>query len=305
MATLPQDRAQFLAERQQGLGGSDMAAIMGLSPFRSPMDVFLEKIGEAAPTEETEAMYWGTQLEDLVAREFARRTGYKVQRRTQMYRHPQMPYLIGHIDRLVVNHPGGPAILDAKTTSAYHKAEWADGQAPLHYLIQVNHYMDITSYQHGYLAVLIGGNDFRIVPVERNDDLIQQMHEAAEAFWLCVETRTPPVIDGSAATAAALKALYPQGNGQTVALPPEGALWVAQYHVAQQAMKEAESLKTEAENQLKALLGEAEIGTLPGYQVQWKTASRTSVDTKALPDAIKRQYSKTTTYRTFSIKEAK
>lgn len=308
MTTSTQERTAWLERRRKGIGGSDMAAIMGLSPFRSPMDVFLDKIGEAPDVEETPAMYWGTQLEDLVAREFARQTGYKVQRRSQLYEHPTIPYLIGNIDRLVLNHPEGPAILEAKTTNAFNARDWADGQAPLHYLVQLQHYLNITGYQHGYLAVLIGGNDFRIVPVQRDEALIAQMHEAAEAFWLCVQTATPPLVDGSEATAQALKALYPASNGQLVALPDEAAQWLTQRADAKEAITDAEKLLTEAENHLKALIGETDGGTLNGYTVTWKSATRKGFDHKRLaadhPDWVA-PYATETSYRTLRIKEAK
>jgi putative phage-type endonuclease len=306
MATIPQDRQAFLMERRQGLGGSDMAAIMGLSPWKSPMDVFLDKIGETPEASDTDAMYWGTRLEDLVAREFARQTGYKVQRRNTMLRHPTIPYLIGHVDRIVTSHPGGPAVLEAKTTSVYRKADWADGQAPLPYVIQVQHYLDLTGYRTGYLAVLIGGRDFRIVPVEPNDDLIRQMHEAADAFWLCVETRTPPVVDGSVATAKALAALYPADSGMTIPLPADAAIWIIQREQAKAALTEVEAKITEAENHLKALLGDARSGQIGQWRVDWDTRTRRTLDTQALraahPD-LAAAYEKTTTYRHFTIKE--
>ncbi|MCL8207254.1 MAG: YqaJ viral recombinase family protein [Actinomycetia bacterium] len=299
-------RADWLAARRQGLGGSDMAAIMGLNPYKTALDVFLEKIGEAPETPETEAMYWGSQLEDLIAREFARRTGYKVQRRRAMLRHPTIPYLLGNVDRIVVNHPDGPAVLECKTTHANRRGDWADGQAPVYYVVQLQHYLDLTGYRQGYLAVLIGGQEFRIVPVPRNDGLIAQMHDAAEAFWLCVETRTPPVIDGSAAAAKALQLLYPQGNGTAVDLPPEAAYWSAQWLQAQRQIAAAEAVQREASNHLKALLGEAERGRVAGYDIRWAVRTRKTVDTKALKAArpdVAAAFERETTYREFTVKE--
>ena len=302
MATVT--REEFLARRRQGLGGSDMAAIMGLSPWRSPMDVFRDKIGDAPENEANDAMYWGNQLEELVAQEFAKRTGYKIQRRTAQYQHPTIPYLIGNLDRLILNRPDGPEILEVKTTSAYGKRDWEGGQAPLHYRIQLMHYLDITGYGRGYLAVLIGGNDFRMVPVERDESLIAQMHAAAEAFWLCVETGTPPVVDGSQATADALKALYPIANGTSVELPEDALVWIHQRNAAKAAQAVAKAQLTEAENHLKALIGEADQGTLGSYTVTWHTAQRTDLDTKRLkaeqPDLVQ-QYTRTSPYRSLRV----
>jgi putative phage-type endonuclease len=297
----------WLATRRQGIGGSDMAAIMGLSPFRGPMDVYLEKIGESLEQPDSPYLYWGNILEDVVAQEFARQTGYTVERHPQPYQHPEIPYLRGNIDRLIVDHPGGPAVLEAKTTNAFKARDWDEG-APIHYLIQVLHYLDITGYQKGYLAVLIGGNDFRIVPVERNDALIAEMHEAAAAFWLCVQTLTPPLVDGSEATAQALKILYPQSQAKTVELPEEARHWIRQRAEAKAILDETQPLLTEAENHLKALIGDAEAGTVDGTTVTWKSASRKGFDQKRFesehPDLAK-AYTKQTPYRILRIKEAK
>lgn len=301
-------RSEWLRWRRRGLGGSDMAAIMGLSPFASPLEVFRAKIREASADDASEAMYWGTQLEDVVAREFARRTGFKVHRRQALLQHPTVPYLIGNVDRIVTSHPGGPAVLEAKTTSAFRQESWAEGAAPLAYQVQVQHYLDLTGYAQGYLAVLIGGQDFRIVPVPRDAELIARMHEAAEAFWLCVQTGTPPTVDGSAATAEALKLLYDRANGREILLPDEAWAWIDQRAQAKAAEKAAQAALTEAENHLKALLGEAERGQLPGYLVTWSNRTRKHFDTAALirdhPEWAE-VYSSPTSYRTLTVQERK
>jgi len=114
-------------------------------------------------------------------------------------------------------------------------------------------------------------------------------------------------VDGSEATAKALAALYPHDNGTTIELPADAAIWIAQYEQAKAALAEAEAKKQEAENHLKALLGDARTGTLGTWHVRWETRTRKSLDTKALqvahPD-IANQFQRETTYRTFTIKEA-
>lgn len=305
MATATQDAAQFHAERRGILGGSDIARILGISPFGNAMDVFVEKTDpEVGPRQETEAMHFGQVLEQVIAGEFARRTGFKVQRRRKLYRHPSIPYLGGHIDRLIVGQPDGPEILECKATGSWNRNDWDDG-APLHYVAQVQHYLDVTGAVQGYIAVLIGGNDFRIVRVARDDTFIDHMHAAAEAFWLCVETGTPPTIDGSAATERALKLLYPRSNGAVVDLPGEALEWIGMRRVAKREEKKAQDAIREAENHLKALLGEAEVGTVGGYTVSWKSATRTGFDQKRLkadhPD-LADQYMTETSYRTLRVK---
>lgn len=282
-----------------------MAALLGLNPWATPLDLWLAKVGQSPPREDSPAMYWGRQLEDLVAKEFARQTGYTVRRRTQMLRHPTIPYLIGHLDRITRDN-AGLAVLECKTTGAHGRRDWEDGQAPAHYLVQVQHYLDLTGYARGYLAVLIGGQDFRIVPVQRNEALIAEMHAAAEAFWPCVESGTPPLIDGSQASAAALKLLYPASDGSTITLPDESRHWIAQRQEAEVAKKEAEDRKTEAENRLKSLLGTAEVGLVDGYRVAWRPVTRKSLDAKAFQAAhpdLAAQFERESTFRTLTIKE--
>lgn len=305
-STKEMNREDWLAARRQGIGSSDVAAIMGLSPWANPIDVYLSKI-EPTETEETEPMHFGTILEPIVAREFERRTGYPVKRRNAILQHRARPYMVANLDRLTKDESGQWVPLELKTASAWKASDWDDGRCPLYYAIQVHHQMAITDSPHGWLAVLIGGNTFRYLRIERNEALIAEIEQACEAFWLCVQTGTPPVIDGSEAVEKTLKLLYPASNGNTITLPEETVLWIRQRAMAKALIKDAEAQLAEAENHLKALLGEAEAGILPGYTVTWKSASRSGFDQKRFaaehPDLAK-QYATQTTYRTLRVKEA-
>jgi putative phage-type endonuclease len=131
--TAAMSREDWLRERRRGIGGSEAAAILGLSPWATPLDVYLDKIGEGEDVEETEAMYFGTILEGVVADEFSRRTGLKVRRRNALLTHPDYPWMIANIDRMVV----GGGLLECKTCNAFNP--W-NGVVPEHYQIQVQHY---------------------------------------------------------------------------------------------------------------------------------------------------------------------
>ncbi|RBO54681.1 recombinase [Rhodovulum sp. BSW8] len=203
-----QTRTAWLAERRTGIGGSDIAAIVGLSRWATPYDVWLDKTGQAEDSEETEFQYWGTVLEDVVAKEYAKRTGQKVQRVNQRLIHPELPIAAANIDRAVVN----PAIrgnvrwidgrlttdrlLECKTADRFAAADWGDpgsDEVPEYYLIQTQWYMGITGAAVADLAVLIGGNDYRVYTIGRDDTLIADLLEAANDFWRDhVETRAAP-----------------------------------------------------------------------------------------------------------------
>src|SRR5690554_2691682 len=163
--TLDMTREQWLEERRKGIGGSDAAAIAGLSRYRSPIQVYMDKLGLIEPPEENEAMYWGRKLEDIVAEEFSIRTGLKVRRRNAILQHPEYPFMLANVDRLIVGKNEG---LECKTTSAYRADEWKDDGIPWEYAIQCYHYMAVTGYKAWWIAALIGGNQFIYKRIERD-----------------------------------------------------------------------------------------------------------------------------------------
>ncbi len=188
----------FHADRLTGIGGSDLAAILGLSKWRSPYQVWLEKTGRSQSDESTLPMRWGTYAEEFVAREYAERTGRGVQRYNTMLRHPEAP-LIGHIDRLVI--PAGAKRashrteirtdlgLECKTVSAFaagRDSEWGPegtDQTPGQYLVQCAAYLALTGCQHWDLAALIGNHDFRIYHFHRDPELESYLLEESSRWW--------------------------------------------------------------------------------------------------------------------------
>ncbi|HHX83700.1 MAG TPA: hypothetical protein GX696_12075 [Pseudomonadaceae bacterium] len=304
-STLGMDRAEWLEARKRGIGGSDAAAIAGLSKWRSPMAVYLDKIGALEPEEAGEAALWGTKLEDLVAREFSERTGYRVQRRNAILQHPDYPFMLANIDRYVFT-PEGRALLECKTTSAYNADAWADDRIPDEYVLQVQHYLAVTGLQTGYIAVLIGGQRYSHKRIERDEEIIKYLIQIESDFWRLVENRTPPEMDGSDSSAQVLSLLYPESvPDSSIELPGEAELLIAEYEAAQQDEKAAAERKNEAANKLKALLGDYETGIVAERRVSWKTVSSSRLDTKALkkdkPD-IYEQYARESVSRRFAIK---
>src|SRR5690606_35289427 len=112
--TLDMSREEWLKERKKGIGGSDASVIVGFNPWKSPFELYIEKTSDEVQEIENEATHWGNVLEDVVAEEFSRRTGKKVRRRTQIFKHKEYDWMIVNIDRDVV---GERALLECKTTS--------------------------------------------------------------------------------------------------------------------------------------------------------------------------------------------
>ena len=193
------NRDQFLAGRKKGIGGSDVAAILGFSPYKSPYQLWLDKTGRSERKEsQNESAHFGNLLEDVVAKEFSRRAGVKVQRVTQQLFLEEHPWALGNIDRAVINpdiagnvrfKDGAlttDRLLECKTASEYMSklfGEEGSDQVPDYYLTQCLWYLLITGCKVIDLAVLIGGNKFRMYRIERDDDLIQSIFNQVKAFW--------------------------------------------------------------------------------------------------------------------------
>lgn len=305
--TAGMDREEWLRWRRRGIGSSDAPAVTGLDPFRTPMAVWLEKTGQVEPDPEppSEAAYWGQVLEDAVAGEFARRTNLKVRRRRAILQHPTYPWMLANLDR-TVRDADGPAVLECKTTSTYLASNWSGDQIPDRVMVQVQHQLAVTGYRRAYVAVLIGGQRYRHYVVERDDELIAHLIQIEADFWRLVETGTPPEWDGSDAAAELLKRLYPEAEtGKVVSLPAEAEELLRQYDEARQAEAEAAARRQQAENQLKALLGDAEQGVLGERRVIWRNVTQRRLDTKRLQTEhpeIYAAYVRETAYRRFEVR---
>lgn len=305
-STRDMTREQWLEERRKGIGGSDAAAVAGLSPWKSPVEVWLEKTGQVEPEEPGEAAYWGTVLEDVVAREFSIRTGLKVRRRNAILQHPRYPWMLANVDRFVVGENVG---LECKTTSAYNAKEWEGEEIPAQYILQVQHYMAVTGAYSWWLAVLIGGNRFIYKKIGRDDELIEQLIEIEKDFWENhVLANVPPELDGSPASTEFVKKMYPQATLPSVDLPSQAKELIEELENVKADIKILEEQKNECENKLKQLLGEHEAGRIDDMIVTWKNVTSNRIDTNRLKKEkpeIYEQYLKSSSYRRFEIRQIK
>ena len=188
-------------DRTKYLGGSDAAAVLGISPWRSRYRLWCEKSGAEAPPslDGIDYVYFGTLLEPIVAAEFARRANRKVRVKRALSVHKQYPFLAGHIDRRIL---GARAGLEAKTSNAFDYKMWgfstedAEGNdaVPDHYVAQVDHYMMVENFDYFYVAALIGGNDFRWYRINRNEQREKVLLAAELEFWDMVQSGIAPEI---------------------------------------------------------------------------------------------------------------
>ncbi|WP_319403233.1 lambda-exonuclease family protein [uncultured Anaeromusa sp.] len=278
IATINMSHEDWIETRKNGIGGSDVAAVLGISKYKSPIALWLEKTGMVEPEDlsEKESVYWGNTLEEVVAKEFERRTGKKVKRRNAILFHPKHSYMFANVDRLVVGEKAG---LECKTAGWRQESRWEGDEVPDEYYLQCQHYLAVTGLKKWYIAVLIGGQIFVWKEIPRNEEIIRMLIEKEADFWSLVETRTRPAIDGSEASAEALKRELPSSNGSTIDLPADAAFWIEQYETGKESLKTAEEAVRLAENHLKEFLGENEAGECGERVVIWKsTKPRESFD---------------------------
>lgn len=304
--TRDMSRDKWLESRRNGIGGSDAAAIMGANPYASPLAVYADKIGAAPEKETSEAMRQGTDLEAYVAERFTDSTGIKLRRVNRILQHPEYPWMLANIDRDVVGGDGG---FEAKTTNMLNKHDFENGEVPLNYMWQCQHYMAVTGAPYWYLAVLVLGKAFHVFRIDRDDALIDRLIQAEQEFWLeHVEKRVPPLPTGSDADDAALEAIYPEAQAGSDAdlTDVNDAL-----NLIELLKADKEKLETRiraAEDEIKAVLGDRERGTTACWSVSWKSSTRSTVDTKRLraelPE-IAAQYTNTTQTRVFRVNKIK
>lgn len=198
-------REEFLLRRRSGIGGSDISAILGLNPYKTPFQLWLDKTGRAEDEQRDpdaiERMHFGNVLEGVVAAEYSARTGHKVQRINQQLQHPSLEIAVANIDRAVIE-PGKRArwddaagrvlgashILECKTAHAMarHSPEWGEAgsdEVPQSYWLQCMWYLGITGLPRADLAILFGGQKFVTYTIKRDDGVIADLLTEADAWW--------------------------------------------------------------------------------------------------------------------------
>ena len=297
-----------VAERVSYIGGSDAAAVLGLSRWSTPLKVWAEKTGQIEPDDlsDNQAVEMGMELEETVCRIFTKRTGKKVARVNETIFHPKHKFLAANIDRRVV---GEDAILEAKTCSGWRAKEFENEEIPQEYLLQVMHYLAVTGKQKAYLAILIGGQDFRWKEVQRDDKLISDIVNKEVAFWtdFVIPKVMPMTITKN--DSDTLYSLFPTGDEDKEIVLDDSANTLIESRAAMiQDNKNLEAMIDKADNELKAMLMDATIGRTNLWVITWKNQARISLDTKAIkekaPD-IYAKYGRTTETRVLRVKGVK
>jgi putative phage-type endonuclease len=273
-------REDWLAVRKQGIGSSDAAAAAGLNPYKSQLELWLEKAGRDTtlpkldPHDEESPAYWGNILEPIVATHYSQRSGHRVRRVNAVLQHPDpdLSWMLANIDREVIG-ADDVQILECKTAGLNGARLWKEG-VPEYVQLQVMHQLAVTGKQAADVAVLLGGQTLEIHRIERDEQMIARLIELERRFWQYVETDTPPPADGSASAEAALRCLYPEDNGQTLDFSSHAGLTAA--YIELKALRQSIANKEKREAELKQLLlqamGDATRANFTSGYISWRKA---------------------------------
>jgi len=261
--------------RKQGLGASEVAAVLGLDPKRTALDVFLEKTGQALPFPGNQYTKWGNRLEDDIIEEY--------QERHPVYEVLPSPTIVGPEswmlatpDRRVVVKPGDPLWdrgLECKCRGFYNTDAWGDegtDQVPHAVAIQCHWGMLVTGLKMWDVAVLLGGNDYREYTLYRDEAIEASIVEKARRFWFeCVQKNVHPPFTGAASDHKFLLRSYPTHSGEIVKSPPELSLPVERLRQLREQRAGIEKEIDEIEANLKDFIGDRRGISGPGWHITW------------------------------------
>lgn len=236
-------------QRKHGLGATDCAAVMGLSPYRTPYELWLIKTGRSE--EDTilgeERLRLRHAHEQTIADEYEVRKEVKLRRANQTVFHKKLPFMLCNLDRVVT---GQRKIVECKTSTAWLRHNWGiagSDEAPIQYLLQVQHQLACTGYEDADLAALIDIDDYRIYPMPRNDKVIDKIETACTHFW---EHHVLKDIPPEATTRGDLKLMYPKNNGKFIEATQEVLNLVDMVHTIKADTKALETEKEMVEKDI-------------------------------------------------------
>ena len=315
------DEAGWLAARTKGIGGSDVGAICGVSPFSSARQIYFNKTNQFEESIKPNAaaldrMHFGHLLEPIVADEYAAREfgpgcpheGYSLTEFDATVCHKDHEWMRANVDRLILDKTGKVVgILECKTTSEYNNEEWEQGDILMSYIYQLNWYMYILDIKWGAFACLVGGNKFYSYEVCRNDELLQEtIIPTVTDFWFNnVQALKEPELQATDTEFANIKFASVKKNSEMVLDDDESNSLANTIFECKTKIKELEKIMEEAQNRLKDRLKDTEIGYCRDYTVKWSPRSQTRIDQTLLKTEFPEVYDrckKTVDYRVMTVK---
>ncbi len=251
--------------RRTGIGGSDIAAVLGVSPYKSAYEVYEEKVnGFKQDLTNNEKVVWGNLLEEPIAKRYEQVTGKRLSI-TNIIRSGDYPFLIASPDRMIINEKRG---LEIKAVGEHTKHLWGESGSqliPEYYYLQAAHYMLVLDYEAWDVAALIGGQELRTYSFERDREIDDLIVQGAFDFWMNhVQKKIAPAKDYSRPNVQQLiKRKNNLVSEASMELPDEYVAITNQLEEAKEHIKRYQLLQKEAEAKLLDAIGEAGIAKLP------------------------------------------
>lgn len=241
--------------RQNGIGASECAAVLGISSYCTPYELWLVKTGRM-PKEDilTESrVRLRNAHEETIAREYAAQRNVKLKRVNKTLYHKKFPFMLCHLDRVVI---GQRKIVECKSSMSYMKSIWGEigtDNVPMDYLAQVQHQYACSNLTEADMAVLIDIDDFRIYPIERDNGIIQTIEERVEHFWrFHVQEDNAP----EPTTRGDIKLMFPSNNGNFIEITSEATALINEINNRKSIIKTTENEQDELEVKLLNIIGE-------------------------------------------------
>jgi putative phage-type endonuclease len=277
----------FTRERAKYLGGSDLGALLGLSKYRTAVDVWLEKTGKHLSYQDSLPLRFGKFAEAFVAQEYANLTGHHLVQHEDAVTHPQHNYLQGHIDRFIhqCDEPLFDAqgkclaqgLLECKTANPFAKQEWGDAgsdQVPLPYLIQCAWYLLLTQVPHCDVAVLFGNAELRVYQIPRDPELEILLLDHAVRFW---EDHVLKDIPPAAKCEADYQHVFARGSQRIIEASPEIANLIDELLRVQEHIEQQEHQVSQMKQRVMGVMEDAEILNFDGKVLATWKAPKPSV----------------------------
>lgn len=242
-------------QRKHGLGATDCAAVMGLSPYRTPYELWMIKTGRA----EEDAILGEDRLrlrhahEQTIADEYETQKSVKLRRVNQTVFHKRLPFMLCNLDRVIT---GQRKIVECKTSTAWLRQNWGlsgSDEAPIQYILQVQHQLACSEYEDADLAALIDIDDYRIYPMPRNEKVIGKIEAACINFW---ENHVLKDIPPAPTTRGDLKLMYPINNGNFIDLNGNIGLLLDDLEAIKQTIKSSTEDKEGIEKQIIEIIAD-------------------------------------------------
>lgn len=286
---LPASREDWLEARKLGLGGSDIGAVVGLNPYKTPLDVWLDKKGLAQPQDESFAMWFGKEAESLIAKRYEIETGHRVTLSDRLFVHEKFPWALGTPDGFT----DLDEVFEAKAPGWRQAHRWGlpgTDEIPDDYLTQVVWYTGISKRRRARVAALFAGEGLRMYDVPFNEDLFGTLLEAGAKFWKDnIEGDKQPEIDASESAREYLVSKFPKEiEPIRPATTEEAQLLASLFHVRARR-KEYEANEELVANQIREKIGSGTGLEAPGVgRVTWKVTKGTATtDFKGLVESLK------------------